>query len=102
MILQMFTFPGYFRAMGVELKAGRDFDDHDGDSPGTKAAIVSEGFAKLHWHGEDPIGKRVSYRGNKPMWMRVVGIATDTKHYAWITTQGPKFTCRTGRGRGTQ
>ena len=80
-ILQMFTFPGYFKAMGVELKAGRDFDDHDGDSAGTKAAIVSEGFAKLHWPSGDPIGKRVSYRGNKPMWMRVVGVANDTKHY---------------------
>jgi predicted permease len=80
-VLQMFTFPGYFRAMGVELKAGRDFDDHDGDSPGTAAAIVSEGFARLHWHGEDPVGKRVSYRGSKPMWMHVVGVANDTKHY---------------------
>ena len=78
---RMFVFPGYFRAMGVELKTGRDFDDHDGDSPGTQAAIVSEGFAKLHWHDADPVGKRVSFRGNKPMWMRVVGVAADTKHY---------------------
>jgi predicted permease len=80
-ILQMFTFPGYFRAMGVELKAGRDFDDHDGDSDGTRAAIVSEDFAKLHWPGADPIGKRVSYRGSKPQWMRVVGVARNTRHY---------------------
>jgi putative ABC transport system permease protein len=80
-VLQMFIFPGYFRAMGVDLKAGRDFDDHDGDSPGTTSAIVSEGFAKLHWHDADPVGKRVSYRSNHPMWMRVVGVAADTKHY---------------------
>ena len=80
-ILQVVTFPGYFRAMGVDLKAGRDFDDHDGDSEGTRAAIVSEGFAKLHWPGADPIGKRIGYRGNKPTWMRVVGVASDTKHY---------------------
>jgi predicted permease len=80
-ILQIVTFPGYFRAMGVDLKAGRDFDDRDGDSDGTHAAIVSEGFAKLHWPGADPIGKRIGYRSDKPMWMRVVGVASDTKHY---------------------
>jgi putative ABC transport system permease protein len=69
-ILQMFTFPGYFRAMGVELESGRDFDEHDGDSDGTRATIVSEDFARLHWPGADPIGKRVSYRGSKPQWAR--------------------------------
>ncbi len=80
-ILKMAIFPGYFRTMGVELKAGHDFTDHDGDSPGTQAVIVSEGFVKLHWPKADPIGKRVSYRGTKPQWMRVIGVARDTRHY---------------------
>jgi predicted permease len=80
-VLQMFTFPGYFRAMGVDLKAGRDFDDHDGAAMGAEAAIVSEGFARMHWPGADPVGKRVAFRSEKPKWMRVVGVATDTKHY---------------------
>ncbi len=80
-ILQIRTLPGYFHAMGVALQAGRDFTDRDGAKDGPVSAIVNETFAKLYWPNGDPIGKRISYRGTKPMWMSVVGIARDTKHY---------------------
>lgn len=79
-VLYVLTFPGYFRSMGVELKEGRDFDERDGDSDGTRAAIVSEEFARMHWGAADPVGKRVSFRSKKPEWMRVVGVARNVKH----------------------
>jgi predicted permease len=80
-ILTVRTLPGYFHAMGIPLQAGRDFDDRDGVKDGPQSAIVNETFAKLNWPDADPIGKRVGYRGNKPTWMTVVGVARDTKHY---------------------
>ncbi len=80
-ILTVRTLPGYFHAMGIPLQSGRDFDDRDGVKDGPQSAIVNETYAKLNWPDADPIGKRVGYRGNKPTWMTVVGVARDTKHY---------------------
>src|SRR5262249_45958382 len=37
--------PGYFRAMGIPLLGGRDFDQHDG----AEAAIVNQALARRYW-----------------------------------------------------
>jgi hypothetical protein len=50
--------PGYFRAMGIELLAGRDFDEQDTDeSP--PVAIVGTDLAKRLWPGESALGKKL-------------------------------------------
>jgi putative ABC transport system permease protein len=38
--------------------------------------IVSQQMAKLYWHGQDPIGKRLRQEENQP-WMTVVGVVGD-------------------------
>jgi predicted permease len=86
-ILQRTVTPGYLEAMGMTLRAGRTFTDADGRSEGTFAAIVNETFAKLHWPGQDPIGKRIRYASGKdkdgkfPPWCQVVGMIGDVKDY---------------------
>ena len=80
-ILQRIVLPGYFRAIGISMLAGRDFDEHDGSSDGTQAIIVNETFAKRFWPGGNAIGKRVAGRSRNPKWMIVVGVAHDVKHY---------------------
>jgi predicted permease len=53
-----FCTADYFRAIGAPLKAGRFFDA--GDVPGrTRAVIINEAFARRHFPGEDPLGKRL-------------------------------------------
>jgi putative ABC transport system permease protein len=47
----------YFDVMGTPLRIGRPFDARD-SIDGEKTAIVSESFAKAHFPGEDPRGKR--------------------------------------------
>src|SRR4051812_32814694 len=53
-----FATPGYFRALGIELVRGRLFNEHD-DVHAPLAAVVSEGFARQFFPGEDVVGKRI-------------------------------------------
>lgn len=88
--------PGYLDAMGIPLLAGRDFTDADrvagpprtdGDIPpgaatagGHKVVLVNETFARQHWPGESPIGKRIRlYYVRNDQW-EIVGVVGDTRH----------------------
>ncbi len=74
--------PGYFRAMGIRLSAGRDFTAHD-DEDAPAVMIVSEEFARRYFPNEDPLGKRVRtigpLAGPNPRWREIVGVAADVK-----------------------
>ena len=77
--------PGYFRAMGIGLLRGRNFDDRDtGRSP--LAVIVSDTAAARLWPGEDPIGKRIVAHGarldekGQLMWQTVVGVVESARY----------------------
>jgi predicted permease len=51
--------PGYFRAMGIRLVAGREFTERDnGVAPGV--VVVSQSVAQTIWPGENPMGRRIS------------------------------------------
>jgi predicted permease len=70
--------PGYFRAMGVSLRAGRDFDTRD-QVEGNARVIVNEAFARMAWPGAaDAIGRRV--RVQRPQWLTVIGVVQDVRH----------------------
>ncbi len=68
---------GYIRAMGIPLKAGRDFEERDGTSKVT-VALVNESLAKRLWPGQDPIGKQILNGGD----ITVVGVVGDVRHLA--------------------
>ena len=78
---------GYFHAMGIPLKAGRDFTERD-----TKGAlnviILNETCARNLWPGEDPIGKIV--RADNPD-RTVVGVVGDVHHMALEEGSGNEF-----------
>jgi predicted permease len=74
--------PDYFNAIGLNLVAGRAFDERDNERT-DRVAIVNQSFVKniLHLDNvEQAIGRRVSYR-EKDLWMRIVGIAKDGKYF---------------------
>jgi predicted permease len=66
--------PGYFRAMGIPLVAGRTFERRDHDER-TGAMVVSHAVAERFWPGGDAIGKRIypGLRGDAP-WYTIVGV----------------------------
>ena len=52
--------PGYFDVMGVRVLEGRVFDDRDRtDTP--LVCMIDETFARAHWPGESPLGKRLKF-----------------------------------------
>jgi macrolide transport system ATP-binding/permease protein len=69
---------GYFRALGVGLIEGRDFDATDRpDTP--RVAIVSESFARRYWPGQSALGKVVHERNLAGPAMQIIGVAADHK-----------------------
>jgi predicted permease len=68
--------PGYFEAMGIPLKQGRDFTERD-DSASARVMIVNEQMAKKYWPGTSPIGRTVKYGGKDHT---VVGVVPTGKY----------------------
>jgi predicted permease len=71
--------PGYFKAMGIALLRGRDFDTTDApEAP--RAVIVNQAFVSLHFLDEEPLGRRLSFRGPQGPWHTIVGVVSNTKY----------------------
>jgi putative ABC transport system permease protein len=71
--------PGYFAAMGIPFRQGRDFDARD-HAKAPQVAIVSRAAADRLWSGADPIGRRLR-RYNAPADappLEIVGVVSDT------------------------
>jgi predicted permease len=79
---------GYLRAMGVELRAGRDFSPGDGRS-GRPVVIVNETLARTLWPGEDPLGRIVG--GGDGLEREVVGVVQGTRHQALEQESGAEM-----------
>ena len=71
--------PAFFRTLGIRLVLGRDFNDQDiEDRP--PVIVVNETMVKMHFGGENPIGKRVSFGGRQGPWREIVGVVQDSKY----------------------
>jgi putative ABC transport system permease protein len=93
------AWDGYFGAMDIPVRRGRDFDRHD-DKTSPPVAIVSEAFARKYWPDQDAIGKRISGLADSMHLTTVVGIVVYVRHNAntgellapvvyYPATQGP-------------
>ena len=74
------TTPGYFRAVGMNLRKGRFLDRRDG-ADASKAVVVNEILARTYWPGKDAIGRRFKrglLESNSPWWT-VVGVVADMR-----------------------
>jgi predicted permease len=86
--------PGYFRTVGMPMRAGRDFTD--GDVFGApKVAIVNETFAKQYKLGANPVGHRLrrgsSDNASDPFDIEVVGMVADAAYSRVRDPMGPVF-----------
>jgi putative ABC transport system permease protein len=66
--------PDYFRVLQIPLRRGRTFDEHD-TLTGQQVVIINEYLARLHWPGENALGKQLRV-GSSPTapWRTVVGV----------------------------
>ncbi|MHB1223459.1 MAG: ABC transporter permease, partial [Gemmatimonadaceae bacterium] len=71
--------PGYFRVLGTQLLAGREFTDADiVGSP--QVAVVNEAFAKKFGLGREAVGKYMSDGGDDSLDTQIVGLVRDSKY----------------------
>jgi len=70
--------PGYLAAMGIVLKAGRDFTAED-RAGRPCVAIVNELLVKRAALGAAPVGRRIKIR-ESPEWCEIVGVVADVRH----------------------
>jgi len=68
--------PGYLATLGIPLLSGREFARSD-DENAALVAIVNRTMMMRYWGGQDPIGRRLQVKGR---WVRVVGVAADSKY----------------------
>ena len=100
-VIQVAVTPEYFRAMGMQLRAGRPFAETD-RAEGKLVAILNETAARRYWSGEDPIGKRFaigsrdrfgSFRPPPPggiEWREIVGVVSDIRSAGQIAPIEPE------------
>ena len=82
--------PGYFRAMGIPVLRGREFEARDAASaregpaggPPFRTVVVNERFAKHYFPGQDPIGRHIGFGANpgRPTPIEIVGVVRDSKY----------------------
>jgi putative ABC transport system permease protein len=75
----------YFAVIGVPLRAGRYFTEHDGaDAPGV--VIINETMARRFWPNDNPIGRRIAHDlsivPRQQTVRAIVGVVGDVRHFA--------------------
>jgi predicted permease len=71
----------YARVLGLRIVQGRWFDEADIASG--RAVVVDETFVRLHFPGQDPLGRRIargSPRAAPEEWPEIIGVAANVRH----------------------
>ncbi|HKS05374.1 MAG TPA: ADOP family duplicated permease [Gemmatimonadaceae bacterium] len=69
--------PGYFATLGVNVIAGRDFNERD--VIGTqRVVVISENLAQQFFPGRNPVGEVIGFRG-AGRGLQIVGVVGDAK-----------------------
>ena len=68
--------PGYFTTMGIALRQGRLFDQHD-EQDAKRVVLVNEAMVRKHFPHENPLGRRIVM--GTPL--EIVGVVADAKLY---------------------
>lgn len=84
--------PGYFRALGIPMLRGRNFEERDAaDAP--HVAVISESLARDRFPGLDPIGRHIQF-GNMDGDLRpyeIVGVVGDVRDSGLDAAPRPTF-----------
>ena len=84
--------PGYFRALGIPLIAGRFFKESDTQTA-TNVILINRAMVDRYWPGEDMVGKRMTFEDNpkEKDWMTIVGVVGDVKDHPNSPSAEPGF-----------
>lgn len=97
---QRIASPGFFKAMGVRLLAGREFSDDDRPG-GPLVAIVNRSFARMYLGSRDPLTVRFTagYPNINPnnVWT-IVGVVDDVRQRSLSVAPEPAYYTSSGQG----
>ncbi|UCD23970.1 MAG: ABC transporter permease [Gemmatimonadota bacterium] len=89
--------PKYFGTLGVPLVKGRGLEPSDAAGM-TPVAVINESAVRRYWPGEDPLGQRVTIRGET---RTIVGVVSDVRplrpgtpidpEVYWPQAQSPRY-----------
>jgi len=82
-----FISPDYFRAMGMQLRAGRNFTEQD-DEKAPRVMIINESMARRYFSGEAPLGKRILFESSP---YTIVGVVGDVKRLSLEAEAPPEI-----------
>ncbi|HEU0185423.1 MAG TPA: ABC transporter permease, partial [Blastocatellia bacterium] len=101
------VMPGYFGAIGMPLKRGRDFNAQDNEKD-ARAVIVNETFARLYFPNQELVGRRITIVSEEDRPLEIAGVVGDVKNrldeipepcvyvtYAWQPLSRMGFVLRT-------
>jgi predicted permease len=75
--------PGYFAAMGIAVRMGRDFVEGDGERPGVRPVLVNEALVRRAFgagaRAEDVVGQRVRRGPDSTDVHTIVGVVADVR-----------------------
>lgn len=73
--------PDYFNAIGISIKEGRGFKQHD-VSARARVVVVNQAFARTYFPGRDALGGHIRFElSNHPGgWSTVIGVVGDIRH----------------------
>jgi putative ABC transport system permease protein len=73
--------PGVFESLGIPLLSGRDFNKTD-TTENPSVAIINQALAEKYFRGQDPIGRRIQFRGWANKESEIVGVAGNVRNYS--------------------
>jgi putative ABC transport system permease protein len=79
---------GYFRAMGIPLLRGREFDARDNER--STNVVISETFRRVYFPDVDPLAQRLLL-GSSRLEVQVIGVVGDVKHNNLRAATRPEF-----------
>jgi putative ABC transport system permease protein len=79
---------GYLQTMGATLQSGRLLEDRDVETS-EPVVVINEFLARLHWPGQDAVGKRLKLGGAKEPWRTVVGVVKDIRERGLLLDMKP-------------
>jgi predicted permease len=90
--------PDYFKTLGMQVKAGRTFDESENGFKGEPVVVINEALARKYFPTSNPIGKFLTYgidhdtvAGTKSVTVqgRVIGVVADAKQRDLKTETAP-------------
>jgi putative ABC transport system permease protein len=75
--------PGYFQAIGIPVRSGRDFSAADNTMDTPYRFVISESFARKYLPGEVPLGRQINaMMGDTNPFGEIIGVVGDVKEGA--------------------